>query len=476
MTKERLPAAFMPSERFHGITASPDGTRLAYFLEEGDAITLYTEDIAGDRSRIRTDGGWFPTDTIIWGGSEQLFTTRRELGSPSTDIHVVSLDGDLRPVITREERCLPIDASPDGRWVLFGTQQDGTWNLHLHDVSHDQTERLADVSGHHYHRQAGFSPDGRYLAFHAPVPEDDTNRVRSYLREVGEGGEQLIATGVSSGDVECRSWDEQGDRLVLASNDSDGTRDGVFDLDTGDVDWFESDASLDVMLSDGRFLGTAGGEMTRSVVVVDGSGSIRRTVLDDGICELPGLVERPTLDDGEVLLTYEAPTRPPTAARYRPATDTLKTILEESSKISTPGNSSIRNGSRTARRTAPKSTASCSIRANDRHRPSSTYSEGRQIQSDGSFRPGSSISSRRDTRYYSRTIEGRQDAMTRSKTPSRAMLVASRWPTSQPVAGGWLLATGSTPIASPCSASPGAGTTPTCNWSGTRIPGPPARG
>lgn len=128
--------------------------------------------------------------------------------TPRTQVWVVEADGTgARQLTDWPGSALPLDWSPDGRWILVQSDRDGDWDLWL--VSADGTEErhLTDEDG--MESFARFSPDGTLVAFTADL------RVDADLWLVGADGQdpRPIATGEPT-DEWLPAWSPDGDELV----------------------------------------------------------------------------------------------------------------------------------------------------------------------------------------------------------------------------------------------------------------------
>jgi serine/threonine-protein kinase len=141
---------------------SRDGRRIA-FRTPGPSCDLWTHDLdRGVTSRITRTGDnhgntWLPDDRRI------LFL---RLFQPGSSLFAVDSGGSGEPEKLLDAsipRGFASSCSPDGRYVLFGSQTDSGSDVHLADLA-DGTSRpfLASSAAE---RAAVFSPDGKYVAY-----------------------------------------------------------------------------------------------------------------------------------------------------------------------------------------------------------------------------------------------------------------------------------------------------------------------
>jgi len=156
----------------HGnLELSPDGGRVAVAVADRSRVSrdIWFYDLkSGDRHQFTSD----PADEnwLIWSpdGSRVLLNsfTRERLSlfeAPSSDAT------QARSVLEGSEGKWPVSWSPDGRYVLYVTNNDSTSNdiwVLLRDGTGSPYPYLRTSASENW---AAFSPDGRYVAFSATV-------------------------------------------------------------------------------------------------------------------------------------------------------------------------------------------------------------------------------------------------------------------------------------------------------------------
>ena len=214
----------IPPGRYVHVRASRDGTRLAMDSDDGNEADVHIYELSGAAAPRRlTFGGHnrFP----VWSsdGQSVAFQSDRE---GDRAIFVQRVDGSgLKRLTTpaKGEEQVPESWSPDGRHLSFATHKDGSYALWVLSVADGKAAPFGDVRSLEP-LSSGFSPDGRWLAYHAqssrevfgsvfvqPFPADGTIRQAPrvgrdfqpvwsqkgdelfYMRVAGYSGEMTVA-------------------------------------------------------------------------------------------------------------------------------------------------------------------------------------------------------------------------------------------------------------------------------------------
>lgn len=82
----------------------------------------------------------------------------------NTDIFIADADGgNARPLLANPEADYNASFSPDGKWIFFTSERDGSADIYRVQADGKKLERLTDDKA--FDDQAALSPDGKSLAF-----------------------------------------------------------------------------------------------------------------------------------------------------------------------------------------------------------------------------------------------------------------------------------------------------------------------
>jgi Tol biopolymer transport system component len=213
VTDEDGPFALSPS-------VSSDGRKLAFISTRSGSRDVWFRDLATDRNRPLT-----ATPTIEEGypclspdGSQVAY---RVIEDPKQKIYLTDAKGGASRKIC--DNCgLPTDWSTDGRRLLFepGARVPGIGML---DVSSGSTREIA-VHATYKLRSARFSPDVRWVAFHAETGPYKRRIFVARLQGETLGGESQWIPVTTGADIDIApAWSPDGNLLYFIS-ERDGFR------------------------------------------------------------------------------------------------------------------------------------------------------------------------------------------------------------------------------------------------------------
>jgi Tol biopolymer transport system component len=260
-------------------TVSRDGRRVAYDVNR---LAQWVVDLAtGERRRITSDvrswhGGWLP-------GDQRLVVASNRTGD--WDLYTVSTSGsgDLTPLLARPLFQFPQAVSSDGTIVFSEDHPENGQDLWLLTTD-GRTTPLA--SSPFNETEARFSPDGRWVVY----ASDESGRYEVYARPVsGSGSRVAISRGGGSGPIWSRDGREifyrEVDNLVsvdvkLADTVAIGERRTLLDLSGYETGLYQQ---FDVSGDGQRFLlirTDPAARPTRLDVIINWFSDLRRQVGD----------------------------------------------------------------------------------------------------------------------------------------------------------------------------------------------------
>jgi Dipeptidyl aminopeptidases/acylaminoacyl-peptidases len=323
--------------------ASPDGERVAFYHEQGQNRELCVLDVAtGEYERLAGgESGPQMGGHLAWRGDGEAVLCHARRGPDQTDdIYAVGLDGGVRPVVTRDGRCLLTDVSADSRQLLFLHEREGENTLCRHDSRTGETVQLVtqgNVQG------AKMSPDGERVAYTTTGETGGRGVESADVRVVNRRGENPVELPLERTGVGIRGWTEG--RLLVDSRGVDQPSCGVIRLGgdgTGDATlcieserWVGSDTHREhpiQFLGTDRVLAERVTERATLVPVVHSlTGGATVLSVDDGVADFAGEGYGATLADGSLLVGYRSPDTTAGLYRYDPVAGESQPLFEPDS-------------------------------------------------------------------------------------------------------------------------------------------------
>jgi Tol biopolymer transport system component len=210
--EEPLP---LPARQYAGPRLSPDGTRLAVAVFDGEAWALWAYDVASGAALRLTQAGGSANMAPVWtpDGSRIFY---RATGGPTGDLYSIPSDGSGGPQrITNVENAgdSPMSISPDGTTVIFIRILDPGPSQHreIWAVAADGSgEARPILQGDFAFGNAALSPDGRWLAYRS----DESGQYEIYLQPYPGPGAK---TPVSIGGGNWVVWSHDGSTIYYQS-------------------------------------------------------------------------------------------------------------------------------------------------------------------------------------------------------------------------------------------------------------------
>lgn len=147
-----------------GVAFSPDGSRIAYSLADGDAAQIIVASADGSGPKALTNTPYFINSSPTWSpdGKRIAFVSNRG-GSPQ--IYVMSADGGAAKRVTfRGNYNQTPDWSPRGDLIVFTARDErNAFDLFTVEVESGKITRLTQDTGNN--EEPAFSPNGRLIVF-----------------------------------------------------------------------------------------------------------------------------------------------------------------------------------------------------------------------------------------------------------------------------------------------------------------------
>jgi dipeptidyl aminopeptidase/acylaminoacyl peptidase len=311
-------------------TVSPDGTEVALYYDVTGRNELQVRDVETGELTQWSDGEvprnarWF----VAWGADgDRVYFHRDEGGNEQNDIHAISREGAVEPVVEMDGQNVFHDVSDDS--LLFGSTRDGQMNVYSHDLATAETTKLTE-----YERAVWgsmLSPDADRIAYATNETDDYDNR-DVYVMDADGSNQRNLELGDVGAESSPVDWGSDGDRLLFVDNTPDLGRAGVYDLEVDEVRWL-GDGTYEetpvAFVEDERVVATRDRDATTMPVVYDlETGEGRELDLPAGVASFeffgPPNFE---LHDGRLVIQHTTPTRRPELLAYDLETDEYDTLV-----------------------------------------------------------------------------------------------------------------------------------------------------
>jgi Tol biopolymer transport system component len=191
-------------------TLSPDGRHILVY-RANDIWSLETTRDATVRLTSNPGGDAFP----VWSpdGTQVAFQSYQK-GLAGEIYRKPAAGGPEERILSSPDVTHPMDWSPDGRFILYRTQPQGSntsqWNLWAVPAERDATA-FAVVQSDFDERDGQFSPDGKWIAFES----NETGRYEIYIQPFPAGAKTPVSSG---GGAQVR-WHRNGRELFYIAMD-----------------------------------------------------------------------------------------------------------------------------------------------------------------------------------------------------------------------------------------------------------------
>jgi Tol biopolymer transport system component len=194
---------FIASTRLDGNARfSPDGKQVAFSSDRGGSSEIWlADDRGGNLLRLTSFGRGREAGSPRWSPDGKSIAFDATAPEGSFDVYVVSASGGPpRRVTTASADDVTPSWSRDGRWIYFGSNRSGQWQVWKVAPEGEEAGSARQVT-----RRGGFAPaesmDGKYLFFAA----SDSETENAIWRMPVEGGkEQVVVESLRSS---WGSWD-----------------------------------------------------------------------------------------------------------------------------------------------------------------------------------------------------------------------------------------------------------------------------
>jgi TolB protein len=144
--------------------ASPEGRRIAFMSDRMGRREVWVLDVATRKSsrpsQLSNDLG---ASFVAWNHDGNELLVHRQLSDGSFSLWRVAMDGRRAEPLGIDEPVAFVDASPDGKALVYSTQVEGVFQLFTFDVGTRRSRRLTFSSSEKY--EGKWSPEGRFVTY-----------------------------------------------------------------------------------------------------------------------------------------------------------------------------------------------------------------------------------------------------------------------------------------------------------------------
>ncbi|MDT8991573.1 Tol-Pal system beta propeller repeat protein TolB [Curvibacter sp. APW13] len=169
---------------------SPDGRTLAVTLSRDGGSQLYLMDANGGEARRLSQSNSIDTEPTFSADGRWIFFVSDRGGSPQI-YRMPAAGGNAERVTFSGSYNISPSVSPDGRWLAFISRVSGAFKLHVMDLSSGAVNALTDTSAD---ESPSFAPNGRLVMY-----------------ATQQGGKEALMTSTLDGKIKTRLAGQSGD-------------------------------------------------------------------------------------------------------------------------------------------------------------------------------------------------------------------------------------------------------------------------
>ncbi len=331
MRKGNIPLrelASLPS--FYLVKPAWDGEKFAFYWDKTGRMELYTADLPdGHPHQVsRGEVPRSPRAGFAWSrDGKRIVFAKDQDGNEQHDLYAIDTRTGAVTQITDTSQAqeIPVEFSPDDRWLTMLSNRDG--QLNLYKLRPDGTE-VTPLTRFANPVLAGgiWSPDGTRIAISANETPELKNQDIYVVNADGTEIKRVLQVKPGSIDRPAK-WLPDG-RLAFTSDASGVNRPGILDLESGEVRFYGEEGVDEIATTvsrDGRYLVALRNQdaTIRPVLYEIETGEARELDLPPGVAYGAEFVR----DDGAILVTHTSAARRPELLLYDLAADTSRTII-----------------------------------------------------------------------------------------------------------------------------------------------------
>jgi dipeptidyl aminopeptidase/acylaminoacyl peptidase len=331
--EELAPETLARLPEFYHPVVLPGGDEVAFYHDESGRNELHSQEL-GTGERRRWSDGEVPRNArwpILPGvEGERVYFHRDEDGNEQNDLWAITPEGDASPVVEVDGQAILADVGPEGRFLLYASDEGEQLNLYRFDRETGGSEQVTAYEQPAY--DGAVSPGGDRIAY--VTNESDTLENRDvYVADADGAGARRLGIGVDGSEAGLGDWFPDGDRLLVEDNAEDLTRAGVYDLRSDEIEWLSDGTAEEgaaAVSPDGRYaLATRTREAATMPVVYDlETGERRAFDLPEGVAAFPYGHGTPFVDETTVVVSHSTPDSREELLQYDLAAHEATTVVE----------------------------------------------------------------------------------------------------------------------------------------------------
>lgn len=318
---------------FYHPMVSPDGERIACYYDGSGRNELCILDVESGELDQVSDGN-VPKSArwhVCWDADgERIFFHRDDDGDEQNDVHALTTDGDRETVVETDGQCVICDVSPDGRYLLYASDEGEQMNLYCADIETGETAQLTEYDRPTWN--AMYAPEGDRIAY-VTNETDDLDNMDAYVAASNGSDPRRLDVGETGSETSVADWGPDGTRLLIEDNTEDKPRAGIYDLERNSVEWLGDGEHVEypaTFTPDGRRALVLRTRRAATVPVIYDleTGTGRELDLLEGNTTVAEGFDRPFLADGRVVLTQTTPDERRRLLAYDLGTDENEVVLD----------------------------------------------------------------------------------------------------------------------------------------------------
>ncbi|MEM6430401.1 MAG: S9 family peptidase [Deinococcota bacterium] len=316
--------------KFAMATVSHGGDKLAFYWDKTGRFELYVMDLLS-RDIQQITNGQAPKGLsagFVWTRDDKhIIFGKDNDGDELNNLYMLELaTGEVTQLSDDQHQQYPGDVHPDNTFMAVMSNKDGQMNIYRYTFADGSWQQLTNFDAPSY--AECWSKDGRWLAFSSNESDNYKNMDGYIINADGSNLKKCFSCKDGSNDA-IIDWHPDGVQVAVDSDQGDGNRAGILNLDTNEVHWLGETGCEEFageFSKNGRWLSCIRDQdATFMPILYDvETGIVRELNLPPGIAGGTQFA----LDDTKLLVRHGASNRRSELLLYDLETDSYDTLLE----------------------------------------------------------------------------------------------------------------------------------------------------